>query len=89
MLGWQPSASSPLTSFRSARGFTLLWLKAIGYAGLFRHQDMTAVMNQLDTVLMRRCSGTVDDLARELFAHDRAAVYGAAVRAAIQSNILN
>ena len=65
----------------------LRWLKAIGYAGLFRYQDMTPLMNQLATVLMRRWSGMVDDLASELSGHDRAAVYGAAVRAAIHGHV--
>lgn len=65
----------------------LRWLKAIGYAGLFRYQDMTPVMNQLATVLMRRWSGTLDDLASDLSGHDRAAVYGAAVKAAIHGHV--
>jgi len=65
----------------------LRWLKAIAYAGLFRYQDMTPVMNQLAAVLMRRWSGTLDDLASDLPGHDRAAVYGAAVKAAIHGHV--
>lgn len=65
----------------------LRWLKAISYAGLFRYQDMTPVMNQLAAALMRRWSGTLDDLASDLSGHDRAAVYGAAVKAAIHGHV--
>jgi hypothetical protein len=65
----------------------LRWLKAIGYAGLFRYQDMTPVMNQLAAALMRRWRGTLDDLATDLSGHDRAAVYGAVVKAAIHGHI--
>lgn len=55
----------------------LRWLKAIGYAGLFRYQDMTPVMYQLAAAVVRRWRGTLDDLATDLSGHDRAAVYGA------------
>lgn len=65
----------------------LRWLKAIAYAGLFRYQDMTPVMNQLAAALTQRGSGTLDDLASDLFGHDRAAVYGAAVKAAIHGHV--
>ena len=65
----------------------LRWLKAISYAGLFRYQDMTPVMNQLAAALMRRWSGTIDDLASDLSGHDRAAVYGAAVKTVIHGYV--
>lgn len=65
----------------------LRWLKAIGYAGLFRYQDMTPVMNELAAVLMRRWSGTLNDLTDDLPGHDRAAVYGAIVKAAIHGHV--
>lgn len=65
----------------------LRWLKAIAYAGLFRYHDMTPVMNQLAAALTQRRSGTLDDLASDLFGHDRAAVYGAAVKAAIHGHV--
>jgi|APAra7269097559_1048567.scaffolds.fasta_scaffold13733_1 hypothetical protein len=65
----------------------LRWLKAIGYAGLFRYQDMTPVMNQLATVLMRRMTGTLNDLVDDLSGHDHAAIYGAVVKAAIHGHI--
>jgi hypothetical protein len=65
----------------------LRWLKAIGYAGLFRFRDMTPVRNQLVPCMMRRVSGRVDDLFKDLPGFDRAALYAALVTAAIQGNV--
>ena len=62
----------------------LRWLKAIGYAGLFRFRDMTPLRNQLAPCVMRRVRGTVDELFDELRGFDRAALYAALVTAAIQ-----
>lgn len=65
----------------------LRWLKAIGYVGLFRFRDMTAVRNQLVPCIMRRVSGKVDDLVEDLPGFDRAALYAALVTAAIEGNV--
>lgn len=72
---------------RARSRLALRWLKAIGYAGLSRYQDMTPVMNQLTAALMQRWRGTLDDVANDLSGHDRAAVYGAVVKAAIHGHV--
>lgn len=65
----------------------LRWLKAIGYAGLSRFQDLTPVLNQLIPSLERRWSGKVDDLFEDLQGFDRASVYAALVKAAIRGSV--
>lgn len=64
------------------------WLKAISYAGMFRYEDMTPVMNQLATVFKQASSGTMDELCEHLAGYDRASVFGAAAKAAIHGYIV-
>jgi len=63
------------------------WLKAIGYAGLFRYKDLTPVTNQLTPVFMRRWRGTVNDVIDDVAGVDRAAIYAGLVKAAIGGHI--
>lgn len=72
---------------RAHARLAIRWLKAIGYAGLFRYKDLTPVSNQLTTVFMRRWTGTVNDLIDDLAGADRAAIFAALVKAAIGGHI--
>jgi hypothetical protein len=63
------------------------WLKAIGYAGLFRFKDLTPVSNQLTLAFTRRWSGTVNDLVDDLAGLDRAAILAGLVKAAIGGHV--
>lgn len=63
------------------------WLKAVNYAGMLRYTNVAALMNQLAFALTQRHSGTLDDLMEDLAGFDRALVYGAVVRAAIDGRL--
>lgn len=65
----------------------LRWLKAIGYAGLYRFRDLTPVLNELIPSLIRLNSGRVDDLFADLPGFDRAALYAALVKSAIEGTV--
>lgn len=63
------------------------WLKAVGYAGLYRYKDLTPVTNQLTPAFMRRWRGTVNELVDDLAGLDRAAIFAGVVKAAIGGHI--
>jgi hypothetical protein len=65
----------------------LRWMKAIGYAGLYRSRDVSPVLNQLIAYMMQRAHGSVDDLAAELLGMDRPSLYAALVKAAITGQV--
>jgi hypothetical protein len=65
----------------------LRWMKAIGYAGLYRSRDLSPVLNQLVPQMMQREHGSVDDLAAECLGMDRPALYAALVKAAITGRV--
>lgn len=74
-------------SLRTQTQIALRWLKALGYITVFRHQDLTALSNLLASALLRRGSGTIDDLFDEFPEIDRATTYALLVRAAIFGHI--
>lgn len=61
----------------------LRWMKAIGFASMYRSRDLSPVLNQLIVQMMQRDQGSVDDLAADCFGLDRPALYAALVKAAI------
>ena len=76
-----------IDELRTQSMVAIRWLKAVSYAGMFRYQDLTPVMNQLATVFKRTQSGTMDELCEHLTGHDRASVFGATAKAAIHGYI--
>ncbi len=77
-----------IDELRTRSKVAIRWLKAVSYAGMFRYQDMTPVMNQLASVFKQTSSGTMDELVLHLAGHDRASVFGAAAKAAIHGYIV-
>lgn len=65
----------------------LRWLKAISYAGLYRFRDLTPVLNQLIPSLIRRNGGNVDELFSDFSGFDRAALYAALVKSAVEGTV--
>lgn len=62
----------------------LRWLKAIGYAGLYRSRDLTPALDELIPLIIRRRCGLVDELFADIPGFDRAALYAALVKLAIE-----
>lgn len=76
-----------IDELRARSQIALRWLKAVSYAGMFRFQDMTPIMNQLASVFVHALSGTLDELCEHVPGHSRASVFGAAAKAAIHGYI--
>lgn len=65
----------------------LRWLKAIGYAGIYRFRDHAPVLNQLLPLLNQRWTGNVECLVEDLPGIARPAIYAAVVKLAIEGVI--
>lgn len=70
----------PEESLRTQAQVAVRWLKALSYAAVFRHQDLTVLGNLFTPSLLRRRSGTLDELFSEFSEIDRATAYAVLVR---------